>query len=558
VETLPQLLSVSVASGRTGPGGPQSDISGPRPLIREPHDLARTRLDEGDLHQRMTTGQGLAELAAPFAAVTADGNGGLIAATDHMGLGLVYGTQGDGWAAIAGSARELAGLSGAGLDRTALGVYRLVGIHLGEATAFEGVQSLAAGHRWHLADGTLTAEAYPPPPAEPGTLTVREGVAKAAALLRRDLTRILDEFPDVVFQLSGGLDTRLLLAAVPPERRRGLRALTLRSTGNADEEVARTLAQRYGMEHGIVDLDDLGTLTPEEIHTLVQTASLANEQVFSPLQLGMIQWAEGRTAELYGADAPRIDGIGGEISRGMYHALQRQHPSVTPELVERLARWRIFSRDSVDADCLDPGFAEESERHALKILQETFATYDMDWLSATDAYWYTIRSHRGTGSVQTQAGRRRAVLMPFAHPEYVAITAALPATAKRGSRFNAQVVKALDPELAAIPMDTGVRPDALTAARPVTLLRTGRDYAHRVSGKVRQRINRRGVSGAVPATLTRGLVAHWRAHPQLLEPVAASGLFSESWLAGLLAGDQEPAPATAAFISIVEAAATPK
>ncbi len=556
MDVLPNLLTVSVASEATGPDpGASHEPTETAALIQDPHDLSRTRLDGDDLRERLLSGAGLGELAAPFAAVTPLEAGGLAVATDHMGLGLVYGYQGDGWAATSTSARALAQLAGAPLDRTALGVYRLVGIHLGEATAFTGVRTLSAGHRWELADGTLTEIPYETQHHD-ARLTVAEGVAKAAALLRTDLERILDEFPDVVFQLSGGLDTRLLLAAIPPARRKGLRALTLRSTGNADEAVATALAERYGMDHHLVDLDALDKLTPEEIHTLVQSASLANEQVFSPLQLGMIQWAEGRTHELFGSDAPRIDGIGGEISRGMYHSLQRQHPRVTPELVERLARWRIFSRDAVDAAALEPGFAAESEQAALERLRETFAAYRMDWLSATDAYWYTIRSHRGTGSVQTQAGRRRAVLMPFAHPGYVAITAALPAVAKRGSKFNAQVLTELDADLADIPMDTGVRPAALTAARPVTLLRTGRDYAHRVSGKVRQRISRTGVTGTVPATLTRGLVAHWRADPALLEPVQATGLLSEQWLAGLLTGEQAPAPATAAFISILEAATT--
>jgi asparagine synthase (glutamine-hydrolysing) len=522
-------------------------------LTQNPHDLHRVRLDPADLRKRLTTGEGLADISAPFAAVTGDDTGGLAVATDQLGLCQVYGVQGDGWGAVSTSARQLGLLAGAALDRTALGVYRLVGYHLGEATAFSGVGTLPAGHRWHLANGALTELAYPTENVAPDHLSVDEAVRWCADLLRENLEQCLDEFPDAVFQLSGGLDTRVLLAAIPPARRRGLRALTLRSAGNADDTVAALLAERYGMTHELIDLGGLDLLGPAEIHELVHSAALGNEQIFSPLQLGMIEWAETEAAKRY-EGAARIDGIGGEITRGMYHSLQRQHPTVTPQLVERLARWRIFSRDAVDSTCLEPGFAAESQVAALDRLQATFAEYDMDWLSATDAYWYTIRSHRAVGAVQTQAGRRRTVLSPFTHPQFVAIAAALPATAKRGSRFNSQVVAALDPELAAIPMDTGVRPSALTAPRPIALLRTGRDYAHRVSGKVKQRISRDGVSSTVPLTLTRGLVAHWRANPELLEPVAATNLFRRQWLEALLAGEQSPAPATAAFIALLEAA----
>jgi asparagine synthase (glutamine-hydrolysing) len=156
--------------------------------------------------------------------------------------------------------------------------------------------------------------------------------------------------------------------------------------------------------------------------------------------------------------------------------------------------------------------------------------------------------------VQTAACSRRAVLTPFLQPQVLAIGAALPASAKSGSRFNARVLAELDPELAAIPMDTGVRPSVLTAPRPVAALRTGRDFAHRVSGKVRQRIAGRGVAGSFSTTLANGLVAHWRARPELLEPVAATGLLSQDWLSGMLEGRHAPAPPTASFIALLEAA----
>ncbi|MCW2941174.1 MAG: hypothetical protein JWN00_4159 [Actinomycetia bacterium] len=557
METLPHLLAVSVAAGRTGPGpdgGPYRPWPATAGLFQRPRDLSWVGLAPDDLHVRLTTGEQLAEISAPFAAVTTNPDaGGLTVATDHLGLQQVYGIQADGWAAVSTSARRLSLLAGQSLDRRALGVYRLVGFHLGEGTAFCGVSTLRAGHRWHLADGTLSELAYPAARAEPERLSADEGVRRCADMLRANLEQCLDEFPDAVFQLSGGLDTRLLLAAIPPSRRKGLRALTLRSAGSADDTVAALLAERYGMSHDIIDLGGLDRLAPHEIHELVHSAALANEQICSPLQLGMIEWVEAEAVRRYHG-AARIDGIGGEITRGMYHSLQRQHPAVTPELVERLARWRIFSRDAVDSACLEPGFAAESETAALERLQATFAGYDMDWLSATDAFWYTIRSHRAVGAIQTQAARHRPVVSPFTHPRFVAIAAALPAEAKRGSRFNAMVVAALDPELAAIPMDTGLPPSALTATRPMVLLRTGRDYAHRVSVKVKQRISRDGVSSSVPLTLTRGLVAHWRDNPELLEPVAATGLLSRPWLAAMLGGEEFPAPATAAFVAILEAA----
>lgn len=559
METLTHLLAVSAMPGRTAPEADPRELFAPRhsgeaaALSPNPHDLSCVRLDVADLHKRLISGAGMADVAAPFAAVTSDERGAVIVATDQLGLRQLYGTSGDGWAATGTSARRLARLAaGPGnrpvLDRTALGVYRLVGFHLGEATAFEGVRTLPAAHRWTLRSGELTETSYQDADSV-RPISVEQAVREYVAMVRQTMERYLDEFPGVELQLSGGLDSRILLAAVPAARRAGLPTLTLRSSGNGDEGVARLLADRFGMPRHVIDLDRLADLSPADIHALVHNASLRHEQVLSPLQLAMFDWVERQTS-----GAPRIDGLGGECTRGMYQPFQRQHPRPTPELVERLARWRIFSREQVESASLGPGFAAESEAAALRTLKEIFARFEMDWLSATDAYWSTDRAHRSSGAVQTAACLTRTVLTPLLQAPILAIGRGLPGAAKGGSRFNARVLAELDPELAAIPMDTGVRPKALTAPRPVAVLRTARDYAHRISGKVGQRIAGRGVSGSVSATLCQGLLAHWRAHPELLEPVAATGLLSQDWLAGMLEGRHAPAPPTASFIALLEAA----
>ncbi|MCW2912018.1 MAG: hypothetical protein JWN52_86 [Actinomycetia bacterium] len=556
METLPRLLAVSAAPGHPGPAPETLDpgLTGEAAaLVLNPRDHSYAALSTADLRKRVTTGEGLAEIAAPFAAVASDG-ASLTIAADQLGLRQLYGVRGDGWAAVSTSARRLGLLAGAGLDRDALGVYRLIGHHLDEDTAFSGVVKMPAGHRWTLADGRLTETPCPAGDfATDRVPTVDEAVRELTTVLRTAMERCLDEYPDAVLQLSGGLDTRMLLAAIPPARRTGLRALTLGSPDNSDHAAATVLAERYQMRRDVIDLAALGRLEPAEVHRLVQRAGLKHEQVLSPIHFGMLEWVEEQTS-----DVPRISGFGGELARGMYYPLQRQHPRVTPRLVERLARWRIFSLDPVDSACLDADFARESEAAALDRLQTIFAGYGTDWLSATDAYYYRQRYHRAVGAVVTSSCLEHTVLSPLLHPRFVAIAEALPPEAKRGSAFNARVLAALDPELAAIPMDTGVRPDALMAPRPVALARTGRDYAVKASHKIRQRVFKRGDSGAVTSALTGSLVAHWRAYPGLLEPVAATGLLSQEWLERLLSGEITPAPVTAGFVALLEAATSSK
>ncbi|WP_067462335.1 hypothetical protein [Actinomadura macra] len=556
MRTLSRLLAISTAPGCPAPTPATAPTElgpdGTAALVLRPHDHSYAEPDLLTLRERVLTGKGVAELAAPFAAVAAE-NGVVTVAADWLGMRQLYGVQGEGWAAIGTSARELGILAGRGPDHEALGVFRLVGHFLDQDTAFDGVTTLRAGHGWTLTDGRLTENEIQPgdfrveeaPPTE-------EAVRELADVLRTSMEHLLDEYPDAVLQLSGGLDTRLVLAAIPPARRVGLKTLTLSANDSGDAATAALLAEKTRMQQEVIDLSDLERLEPSEVHRLVLDAARRHEQILNPLHLAMLEWVEEQTS-----DAPRITGLGGELSRGMYYPMQRQHSGVTPKLVNRLAKWRIFSLDPVDSTCLDPVFARESEAATMSRLHDIFGGMSGDWLSATDAYYYRQRYHRAVGGVITSSCTEHTGLNPLLHPRFVAIAEALPPDVKRGSRFNARLLSALDPDLAALPMDTGVRPSALMAPRPLALIRTARDKGTKVVHKTRQRLSRRGDIGTVHSALARSLVTYWRSEPRLLEPVAASGLVDLGWLDRLLAGPNIPAPATTGFLALLEGALSP-
>ncbi|MEV0400008.1 hypothetical protein [Actinoallomurus sp. NPDC050550] len=551
-----------VVSGRTAeaPFGPESArlsfpggvvwaTGEPRPgegiaLSLGPRDHAKGSLTSSDLAGRLRSGDGLGDIAAPYAAVLVDGDT-VTAATDHLGLRHIYGVRGEGWAAISTSARLLARIAGAPLGLRALGAYRLIGHHLGVATPYEGVTKLPAAHRWRLTGGRLHEEPYPVPVFEPAADPVRN----TARVLRDDVERGLDEHPDAVLQLSGGLDSRVLLAAVPPDRRRGLRALTLSSAESRDHTVATRLAEAYGLRRDVIDLGGLAALDPAEAYDLVHRAALRSDGLGSPIAFAVLDWAEAQAP-----GEPRINGFGGETARAFYYPAQRQHHRPTPALVDRLARWRVFTLEPADPAMFDPEYAAETEAATLATLRDVFAAYDTDWLTATDEFYVRERAHRWVGATLTGACLRYVTLSPLLHPEFLAAARSLAPEDKRGSRFNARVLMELDPELARIPLDTGIRPDTLPSRGP---LRSSYDFARRASRKVGQRVRNSGNPGVGVPTVTELLVRHWRANPDLLAPVAATGFIREQWLGEMLTGARRPGEATAAFLAILEIAARP-
>jgi asparagine synthase (glutamine-hydrolysing) len=119
---------------------------------------------------------------------------------------------------------------------------------------------------------------------------------------------------------------------------------------------------------------------------------------------------------------------------------------------------------------------------------------------------------------------------------------------KRDSRLTAALMRHLDPQLAAVPLDSGLVPDRLALGGLAARVTVARHTAHKAVRKVRQRLGntRRAQLGA--AAIAGLVLSHWRANPELLDPVRATGAIEPSFLAGLLAGRDVPAT-TVAFLA---------
>ena len=144
------------------------------------------------------------------------------------------------------------------------------------------------------------------PPDDPGRLTLAEAVTRARDVLRGYLSAYLDDHPDAVLQLTGGQDSRLLLSAIEPSRRRGLRVMTLSVPGNPDVEIAADLARRYSMDHEIIDLAGLDEIDPEQAHDRAVRAAQILEASADPLAYAGLDFAESRALP-----GPRLSGLGG-------------------------------------------------------------------------------------------------------------------------------------------------------------------------------------------------------------------------------------------------------
>jgi asparagine synthase (glutamine-hydrolysing) len=493
-----------------------------------------------DVSRRLAAGQDLSNLAAPFAVAAVDDDGRLSVATDHAGLRHVYAVQGDGWAAVSSSARDLAEIAGTGLDHESIGTFRLVGHHLGTATPYQGVRKLAPGRIWRLADGELREDSYPQMVLTETPTTLDETVSRHASRLRSTVAGFMDTYSSPVLELSGGLDSRMVLAAIPPHRRGEVCALTLTYPGSTDAPVAAALAARSGMAHQVIDLSAMADIEPHEAYQAAMDSARRLDGQGSPLGVAALDWVE-RQVEA----RPRLSGHGGELARGAYY-MQRQHPQVRPELVDRLARWWVLSNPVPDK-VLAPEFAAESRLRIGRQLREIFASYQSDWLTATDEFYLRERLHRWAGLTMTDAAMSRVIANPLLDPNVLALARTVPPEHRAGSRYAVRVLDHLDRDLARLRLGSGVRPIALsrrfTAARRLGE-NTVRGFAVKATGKVWRRLLHTGRPAAGVPLLAGAITTHLRENPDLVAPAAGTGLLSEEWLSAYLSGRTNATPAT--------------
>jgi asparagine synthase (glutamine-hydrolysing) len=488
-------------------------------------------------------------ITPPFAVVSCAGQERpVLAATDLMGCRHLYWHQGDGWAAMSTSALALARCVAAEPDREAIAVRSMLGFHLGTRSPFSRIHKFGPAALCALFHGKVHVTQYADPWPEPAWA----GSAPPPAELARTIARLLRtcgawtaaEFPDSVLELSGGLDSRIQLAAVPPARRAMLRGVTLDTAGTRDSLVARRLAGITGLDHRVLSLDPLTELSPPEAWALVRRSAVRDDCSANPISHGVLDWVEDRVGT-----QPRIHGAGGETARGFYYLGQRQHPRVTNRLASRLARWRLMTNEAVDARCLGTELARWVRSTAIGEVQQVLDSYQCDWLTATDEFYTRERVVRWAGVRLSASSTERTVLSSMLHPDFVALARSCPPSLKRNSRFMAMVLAALDPNLARIPLDSGYIPAGLAAPTILGRARSSSVTGKKIVHKIHQRLSSAGQPGVGQAVLGRLVLEHWRSEPHLLMALPATGLADGAWLGRLLDGSCDADPATMGYLS---------
>lgn len=416
----------------------------------------------------------LPDLAPPFRFAWAKGDTTTVVA-DWPGLAHIFLWSRDGIAVAGTSATLIAQVFGLGVDTGALAGLALTGSMLGIDTPVAGIRKLAAGRFARFTAGRFELATLPPP----SRLADAEDAVASAVASRAE------SFADAEVEVSGGFDSRMIVAALPRDGRAGTLGVTIGTDASPDVVTARRICAMTGMEALVIDpqLDDLDG---DGLDDLLRTAAHCDNYGSNPVDRAAINRLN--TSRSSGA---RFTGQNGEILRGFYYPGQRLGAAPSPALARELIAWRIFSNDVVDSELFDGAWYTAQKARAAGQVETMLLDGEGDWSQRLDAYYLDQRMQRWCGAAVSAAMDKRALLMPFFDADVLGLAQSLPGRAKRESRYAAGLIARLDPRLAELPTDSGIV--AATVARGG--LRAWGGHMQRTAGKfvakARQKLVRR-------------------------------------------------------------------
>ena len=395
----------------------------------------------------------LDEFSGSFAMIFA-GREGIWLFTDALGIQKVYETS-SGTLISTSFLVCRATLDRPNVNRLRAQEYVLLGAAHGLDTPIEGIRLVAPTSALDLAtrrSAPLHAPARLRKPCsfrEPG-----EAVEALSAFIADDLEQMATGFgSDIGMALSGGFDSRLLLAALD---RIGIRPTlyVYGSPGDSDVAIASTTAARLGMEIKCIDKKTIDARMPA-----VTEESLASSIAFFdglPVD-GAIDRGSDRSTRLEQVQNGRLNlnGGGGEILRNFFLLGDRRFTA--DELVS--AFYSSWPADAIRSEAEQRSFREALRNGILGSLgyapdESTGPARRLERCD-TELVYSLFRLRYWMGRNNSLAARYGSFLTPLAHPRLVALSASIPMAWKNFGKLEAGIIQALSPRVAAGPSGYG-------------------------------------------------------------------------------------------------------
>ncbi len=450
-------------------------------------DLSPVALSERLLSDCLAGGiLSLQGVSPPFAAVFHDGRSGITEVlADRVGLQHLYlSTERDDVTWVSSSSLALATGLGAEIDSPGVAEWLAVGHFVSQRTHFRAIRKLSPGERLEASPrGVRSKGSWTPTPGELEGDAVSQFhdvfAAGVAASATGDSTAV---------EITGGLDSRLVLAEI---QRAGIPffAWTLGRPGSSELRTVERLRAAVPFKHHVADVTEgFAERLPDlliELHRLADGEVSALE--YAPL-LGAFESLEGiRTTS--------VSGSGGENARGYYYGVldhdagaYRLRGIPVHALVKKITR--DTGQLGREARAALVGAGQDPVEEAVEAFVSSSTATDAPRI--LDDFYLRARMQRFGGRNISTTGMFCRQGLPYFANDLVDLVFRLPTACTAGGRIVRETLCAVSPELAAVPLDSGLAVQARSGAnfggRMKATIGKGRKGVIRYGGSVGRRM----------------------------------------------------------------------
>jgi len=465
--------------------------------------------------------EGLADLDGGYAVAIRDGES-LTVQPDHLGRLHVYWAKTPNGVLVSTSSLALARATSPEPDLDSVREMLMSGNLFGDRTLFRSVRRMLGGRRYRFHGGRLDrVEALPPvPPA--GPLGAGDGVDGLLEACRQACTDALRHSKHPLADLTGGLDSRIVLGLLLADGR----SFEVTVTGpdeSPDVRVAKSIAGRLGLKL-IQDGPELGHAARDSFDRVLEAAALCDGE-YDAIHYAEIAAGHQVHAEEYDAS---MNGSGGEVYRNYWWG-QRHLEGVHDCVAATTPRFANL--------CFEPPFlaGTSAEDHFAAEIRRCLEGRAGDPApTQLDHVYLHLRMQSWQGAIASATNRRWPNASPLMRQGPLRQLYALDPRLRLGGRLIHEMLRRLGRGLANDPLTTGFppqRPGLLNAWRFLPgLLGVPAEFYRRL----KDRRERRGKLNPASAGLIRKLFESGAADFLRPAEMASAPLFDSVKLAAFL------------------------
>lgn len=314
------------------------------------------------------------------------------------------------------------------LDLLALLEGSAMGFQLGARTLFKSVKRLLPWERTTCRSGKLFIEP-------------ESAIECPAAILDFLTSQVCSAFEDgVALELTGGLDSRLLLAVALRKGVKPKLSFTIGDQTNADVMTAAAIAKQYDFPHVTLPVMVQEDRIKQDTFDFVRASGYA-------VNAAAYAWLPATLSPLNNLRTAQMSGLGGEFVGGFYYTpldsliepLRLQAVWVKSRLMQPWIEYtRLWHRD----------IYRELEAELIREVVERINEFPGPWRERLDSFYRRQRVRRWALPVLDASNNYYTVFAPLLSPEYYAWALSLPVQKRMDRTAQRELLQAAHPELA--------------------------------------------------------------------------------------------------------------